>query len=96
MPFSFVFHIKHALGDPCFRRAGLMIRKLYYSFIHAWCVLTFGISKSVLHGVLSAPMNLLCIMDIRNSERCVETMEPTFTFSICLLSCMSGLMFLVV
>ena len=94
VPFSFVFHMQRALGDPCYIRRGLMIRKLYYSFIHVWCVLlTFGISKSILHGILAIPMNVLCIVDIWNSELFVETMEPTFTFSICLLYCMSSLMF---
>lgn len=60
MPFSVMHHTNMGLGDPNLGQVGwgLIFRRLDYTFIHVACVmLSFGLSRSILFGILCIFIN---------------------------------------
>ena len=58
LPFSVALHVSRAMGDCCHKGRGLIMRRLDYTFIFiSNILLAFGLSHSVLYGLISLICN---------------------------------------
>ena len=87
-PFSILFHLRKCIGDDAYGGVGLILRRLDYTFIHISCVmLSIGMSRSLVHGVLALIFNVRCVCAIwiYDSERNGPQKPPILRVGVCIL-----------
>ena len=85
-PFSIMFHLRKCIGDDAYKGIGLILRRLDYTFIHVSCVmLSMGMSRSLVHGVLALIFNIRCICTIwiYDSKRYGPQKPPIHGVAVC-------------